>query len=858
MPSLNDIQKVLIIGGGPTEIGHETELDSATVQIMTEFKKHGVRTLIIDNNPFSVALEEIQPTNMYVQAVTTENVRHIIEKDQPDAILPSLGGLLGIQIAQELIEDGDIGRFGVTVLGMAPATLRQINNPAALNATLKEIQEPIIEAQVVSTTDEAMGMVEAIGFPLIVKPVSPRVDTNRTICENVDDMLTALNQGFQQSRFDQCSLERSVVGYKEVEMVAVRDVADTKILICGLENIDPIGIHSGDSIVVTPPQTLNDREYQDLRDATFRIATELGIVGVLHLHFALNPANQHFYVTKIAPYFTRGVALAARTTGYPIALVVGALLLGQRLVDVKLPGGYVKQTAIMEPMVDHVGVRIPLWPFQEVPDADQHLDTVMKAVGSTIGLGRSVEEALLKSVRSSQFSPRDVLPSVSNLTDGEMIRQLIHPLANRILVLIEALRRGYSPAELSELTKIDNFYFVKLQHLLLIEQAIKDHPLDVDVLQRARYFGFGDGMIARIWQTDTAKIRQLLADARIAPTYKMIEPTAGEFPEKTSGFYSTFEYENESQSLGERTALVLGRGGNQLGPNSAAEYFTTEMLKQLKRAGYHTILMNTNPNAVAIAPEFSGKQYVDPIQLGDVLNVIHVEHPDIVIVPGNRHYLTRELSKLDINLHVLPPDQETDQPAPEMATIGVSLFVHNQHKLAVGVMDMIAPGMNKALSQVTAFRMPAELPRSRRTNLVEQAKQAVSERQVTGMVQVLFAPKPDSDSHQLTVVGVRPSRLTEMAFLSKVTGVNWVRMLTRQHIGTLDDAELSAIKVDIHSNRVALMNAAFPFRQLHVLNRPGTTDQEVGATIAFGSSEALTLTNLSDTDELDRIINRTI
>ncbi|AKP65793.1 carbamoylphosphate synthase large subunit [Levilactobacillus koreensis JCM 16448] len=856
MQNLDDLQKVLIIGGGPTEIGHEAELDSATVQIITGFKKHGVRTSIIDNNPFSVALEEIQPTNMYVQAVTTANVRHIIEKDRPDAILPSLGGLLAIQIVQELIENGDLGRFGVTILGMTASTLRQINNPAALNATLKAIHEPVIEAQIVDTTDEAMGLVESIGFPLIVKPVSPRVDTNRTVCENVDEMLNALNQGFQQSRFDQCTLERSVVGYKEVEMVAIRDVADTKVLLCGLENVDTIGIHSGDSIVVTPPQTLTDREYQNLRDATFRIATELGIVGVLHLHFALNPANQHFYVTKIAPYFSRGVALAARTTGYPIALVTGALLLGQRLVDIKLPSRYVKQTAIMEPTIDHVSVRIPLWPFQEVPDADQHLDTAMKAVGSTVGVGRSVEEAMLKAVRSSQFSPRDVLPSVSNLTDGEMISQLIHPLANRILVLIEALRRGYAPDELSELTKIDNFYFVKLQHLLTIEQEIQDNPLDVDTLQRARYYGFGDGMVARIWQTDTATIRHLSAEAHITPTYKMIEPTAGEFAEDASGYYSTFEYENESQPMGDRTALVLGRGGNQLGPNSAAEYFTTEMLKQLKRAGYHTVLMNTNPNAVAIAPEFSDKQYVDPVQLGDVLNVIQIEHPDIVIVPGNRHYLTRELGKLDLNLHVLPPDQETGEEPPKIATIGVSLFVHGQQKIAVGVMDMLAPGMNKSLAQVTAFRMPAELPKAKRISLVELAKQAVSERQVTGMIQVLFAPK--GDSKQLAVVGVRPTRLTEMAFLSKVTGINWVRMLTRQHIATLDDDELAKIKIDLNSSRVALMNAAFPFRQLHVLNRPGTTDQEVGATIAFGSSEALTLSNLSDTAELDQIINRTI
>ncbi|PWG00859.1 ATP-binding protein [Levilactobacillus bambusae] len=850
---LTTIHKVLIIGAGPTNIGHETELDDATVQTLTVLKKMGIQVLLIDNNPFSVALEETQPSNRFIQPVTTDNVQHIIEREQPEALIPSLGGILAIRITQELLENGVLADNQVQLLGMPKTTLNQINNPTLMNETLTRLNEPHIETEVVSTSDDALTIGMQIGYPLIVKPIASHYDANRVICDSPEDLYEAVQLGFSQSRFHQCSLEKSIVGYKEVEMVAVRDSANTRVLIDSIENVDSIGIHSGDSILVSPAQTLTDREYQRLRDATFKIAQALNIEGALHVQFALEPQVENYFITKISPYNNRGMALAARTTGYPVALVAANLIMGVTLPDIKLPQNYAKQTALMEPTPDHIVVRLPLWPFQDVPDADEHLDTVMKSVGGTVGVGRSLEEAILKGVRSSQFSPRDVLPSVSGIDDNELISQLIHPLANRVLVLIEALRRGYSVDELAEITRVDGFYFYKLKHLLEIEKRIQDHPMDLETLNVARYYGFGDGMIAGMWNVETEAVRQLAVEGGMHPTYKMIEPTAGEFDEHTTSFYSTFEYENESERLGSETVLVLGRGGNQLGPNTAADYFTTEMLKQLKRSGYRTIMVNTNPNSLSMVPEFSDKQYLDPIQLGDVLNIIDLEQPKMVIVPGNRHFLTRELKKRMTNIHVLPPDQETGLVKPSEVDVSVALFVTDHQVIPVGVIDMLTPGDQHGTAHVTVLRLPAQT-QGADDHLVSLAQAMARTHHLRGMVQVLFKKTAEG----FEAVGIRPTRLTEIAFLSKATGINWVRMLTRLHVGSINEKELARIKVNLHPDRIALMAGEFPFRQLRTINRPGTSAQEAGAALIFGSADRLGQDILADADAFKSLMNPTI
>lgn len=844
----NEIQKILIIGGGPTEIGHETELDAATLQMIQAFQKLGIRTLLIDNNPFSVALERVQPTNMFIQTVTTENVQRIIEKEHPDAILPTVGGVLAISVVQELQESGVLSDNGVRLLGIPSESMVDVNNPDRINDVLRQIGAPVISSETVGTLDEAVSVATKIGYPVIVKPVAPKLDTNRILCDNENDLINAVTQGFAWSRFSQCLIEQSIVGYKEIEMVAIRDFTGTQVLIAGLENIDPIGIHSGDSMVVVPTQTLSNTEYQQLRDMTFAINNKFNFTGVSHIHFALDAQKETFYVTKVTPYNDRGTELAAVATGYPIATVAANLYLNLKLTEIRLPEIYrFRQTAMMEPTVDHVVVRIPIWPFEDVPNADQHLGTVMRSVGSTIGIGRSAEEAILKALRSSQFSPKDELPSMSNLFDSQIISRLIHPLASRILVLLEALRRGYQVDELNELTKVDPFYFYKLRHILDIEDEIKANPMGAKALKDGRYYGFGDGMIARLWRTDIDNVRQLGRDHDVVPTYKGIEPTAAEFLTEATGYYSTFEFENESNRLSDHSALILGRGGNQLGPNASADYFTTSMLRQLRKSGYKTIIMNTNPNAASLVATLTDKQYVDPIQLGDVLNVIEIERPEIIFVPGNRHYLTRELRRRHLHIAVLPPDQEKrSELVNNYAQIGLDLFITKAHIVPIVISDLRSDqGMATTFDQITVMKTPASIDSPQLDKILQHATDYLMNDPRTGLVQMLYT----IDHKQPVFAGVRPSRLTTIAFLNKVTGINWVRMLIRQALGEIDEDLISNLPIDIHSDRVAIVRGTFPFKQLQLPSQIGLTTQEVGGRIVFGSNNQAVMDDETDGTE---------
>ncbi|MTV81158.1 carbamoyl phosphate synthase [Secundilactobacillus folii] len=831
----NAIQKILIIGGGPTEIGHETELDAACVQVIQAFKKQGIRPLLIDNNPFSSALESVQPTNMFIQAVTADNVQRIIEKEHPDAILPTVGGVLAISVIQELQENGVLADNNVQTLGIPGNAIMDINNPDRLNSVLKHVGVPIIASETVGTLDEAVNVAASIGYPVIVKPIAPRIDTNRILCESEAELISAVTRGFSWSRFKQCVIEQSIVGYKEVELVSVRDAMGTQVLIAGLENIDPIGIHSGDSMVVTPTLTLSNAEYQELRDTAFAINNQFNFTGVVHTHFALQTNPENFYVTKVTPYNDRGTSLAACATGYPIAYVAANLYLNQRLTEVRLPDIYhFKQTALLEPSLDHVVVRIPIWPFEDVPNADQHLGTVMKSVGSTIGIGRSTEEAILKAIRSSQFSPKDELPSMSDLSDSQIISQLIHPRSSRILVLLEALRRGYQVDELTELTKIDPFYFVILQHILDVRENVQSHPLDPLALKQGRYYGFGDGMIARMWQVDIDTVRSIGRGNNILPTYKGIEPSAGELLKSPTGYYSTFEFENESEQLSDHTVLVLGRGGNQLGPNASADYFTAEMLKQLHKSGYETVIMNTNPNAGSLTSMLTDKQIIDPVQLGDIMNVINMEHPVRIFVPGNRHFLTRELRRRKFPVSVLPPDQEgRSELLTDHATIGLDLFVTEHHVVPILASDLRSDeGIATTLAQITLMRAPASVNPQQLSQLLDHANEYLASHKRTGMVQLLYTT---NGSQPPVFVGVRPTRLTTIAFLNKVTGINWVRMLVRQALGEIDEDLIAKLDIDIRSDRRSQMRGTFPFKQLQLPDQLGLTTQEVGARISFGT-----------------------
>ena len=824
----NKIKKVLILGGGPSKIGNETELDAAAFQMMTALKKNGVQVLVIDNNPFSLTLSEVQPANVFIKEINLKNVLDVIKKESPDAIIPIAGGLRAIHVTQELLNQGILSDLGVRVLGISKESLKVINNPDKMKIAINSIDEPAVPSKIVRSESEAFEVVREIGFPVNIKKVSRKESTERIICNNAEELSDMLEDEFKDDSV--CIIEKSIVGYKQIETVAVRDQTNTKILISGLENIDAVGVHSGDSIVISPVQTLGDIEYQSLRTATFKMMDLLNIVGLCHIQFALDPNDgSNYYITKINPLINSSSALAARSTGYPLVYVCTNLLLGNSLPEIQLHANYHRLTPIMEPTLDHVVIKMPVWPFDNVPEANQHLNTTMKSVGSTIGVGRTVEEAMLKALRSSQFSPRDVLPSMYEISSDELISQLIHPKSDRLLVLIEALRRGYQVDELEELTKINQFYFYKLKELLDVEELIIKEPMKLSTIEVAHDHGFGDGMMAETWHQPIEKVRELYHAAGEYPTYKAIEPSAGEFDQNIRSFYSSYEIENESSQESEKTALVIGRGGNKLGPNTAADYYTAEMLIQLHRIGYKTIVMNNNPNALSLSPQISDKQYIEPIQLGAILNIIELEKPVRVFIPGNRHFLLKQLKKYtDLNVQVLPPDQETGVVLPKDVTYALNFFVTQDESYFISTEKLISNNKSD-LDYVTAYETPYVLDDESLQRDIEESKSHIQSSNWIGLVQILFNQNKKGESEY---VGIRPLRLTETIFLSRATGINWVRALVRFYTKRLDINELMKNMPDM-SNRVTHMQATFPFKQLNVKVDHANSSQEVGAKIKF-------------------------
>ncbi|GEP71269.1 carbamoyl-phosphate synthetase, large subunit, oligomerization domain protein [Lentilactobacillus rapi DSM 19907 = JCM 15042] len=829
-----DINKVLLLGGGPTSIGHENELDAAAFERLIALRKTGAQIIYVDDNPFSVTSEEIQPANVYVQQVNFKNVVNIIEKEQPDAIMATTGGLNAMQIAWQLSESGVLSANNVTLLGIKPADLRKVIDNQKLRDLLTEISEKVIASKIVADDSEAMDFVREVGFPVIVKPISASHDTSRFICNNTDELEDALDVSFKRTYIKRCSIEQSIVGYKEIEMVGVRDTNGNKMLITGLEDMDPIGIHSGDSIIFAPTQTLINEEYQALRTATFRIMDALNVTGTCHVQFAQSRTDSNYFVTKVSPFFTRNTLLAAKATGYPLTYVSSFLELGYTFTEIKLPTKYSKYLPFMEPTMDHVLVRIPLWPFRDINDVDQHLNTLMKSVGSTIGIGRTVEEAIIKSMHSSQFSPRDILPSVSKVDDDDVINQLIHPLASRILILMEALRRGFSVDELSELTRIDRFYFYKLNQLLRAQDYVINNPMSPHSVQVGHKYGFGDGMLAELWNVNISEITRMNRNTKQPVTYKEIEPSAGEFIEATNIFYSSYELENESQPFSGKTALVIGRGGNQLGPNSAADYYTTQILTSLKKAGYKTIIMNTNPNAVSLTPQLSDKQYIEPIQLGNILNIINVDQPDVVFLPGNRHYLSKQLKQFTgLNVVVLPPDQKVAVYKEQEATAAVDLFIQDDEIIPVTTLSFFNHNNRLDLHHINDYQEPMSHWETDEQPLIKQAISSVDPTEWQGLVQVLF----DQSGSEYTCTGIRPVRITETAFLTKTTGVNWINVLVRKYLGLLDMESLREQLRPAEHKRYSIMTAKFPFKELQSNRQEGTTKQEVGASLSFKNFE---------------------
>ncbi len=632
MPKRTDIKKIMVIGSGPIIIGQAAEFDYAGTQACLALREEGYEVVLVNSNPATIMTDKEIADKVYIEPITFEFVSRILRKEQPDAILPTLGGQTGLNMAMELANSGILDELGIELLGTKLAAIDQAEDRDLFKQLMEELDQPIPESEIVSTVEAAVEFAKKIGFPIIVRPAFTLGGTGGGMCNNEEELRQIAENGLKLSPVTQCLIERSIAGYKEIEYEVMRDSADNAIVVCNMENFDPVGIHTGDSIVFAPSQTLSDHEYQMLRDASLKIIRALKIEGGCNVQLALDPHSFNYYVIEVNPRVSRSSALASKATGYPIAKLAAKIAVGLTLDEMKNP---VTETtyAEFEPALDYVVAKIPRWPFDKFETGERRLGTQMKATGEVMAIGRNIEESLLKAVRSLEIGTHHIeMKELEALSDNDLMEKVIKAQDDRLFYVMEAIRRGYTIEDLNEMTKIDLFFLDKMLHIFEIEQALANEPQSLDVLKKAKQNGFTDKKIAELWETTEAEIRTLRHEQKILPVYKMVDTCAAEFESATPYFYSSYEFENESKRSEKESVLVLGSGPIRIGQGVEFDYATVHSVKAIQAAGYEAIIMNSNPETVSTDFSISDKLYFEPLTLEDVLHVIDLEQPIGVIV----------------------------------------------------------------------------------------------------------------------------------------------------------------------------------------------------------------------------------
>ncbi|PLS32466.1 carbamoyl-phosphate synthase large subunit [Carnobacterium maltaromaticum] len=632
MPKRTDIKKIMVIGSGPIIIGQAAEFDYAGTQACLALREEGYEVVLVNSNPATIMTDKEIADKVYIEPITLEFVSRILRKELPDAIVPTLGGQTGLNMAMELAASGILDELDIELLGTKLSAIDQAEDRDLFRQLMHDLNEPVPESDIVHTVEEAVAFSKRIGFPLIVRPAFTLGGTGGGICNNLKELKEIVTNGLKLSPATQCLVEMSIAGYKEIEYEVMRDSADNAMVVCNMENIDPVGIHTGDSIVVAPSQTLSDYEYQFLRDSSLKIIRALGIEGGCNVQLALDPTSFNYYIIEVNPRVSRSSALASKATGYPIAKLAAKIAVGLTLDEMKNP---VTGTtyAQFEPALDYVVAKIPRWPFDKFEHGERKLGTQMKATGEVMSIGRNIEEALLKAVRSLEIGTIHIeTPEANAVSDEDLVGKIINAQDDRLFYLIEGIRRGYSIQDLAELTKIDLFFLDKLLHIVEIEQDLKDHPYDLTSLENAKRNGFSDVAVAKFWETDALRIRKIRKENGLVPVYKMVDTCAGEFESKTPYFYSTYEQENESIVSKKESVLVLGSGPIRIGQGVEFDYATVHSVKAIQKCGYEAIIMNSNPETVSTDFSISDKLYFEPLTLEDVMHVIDLEQPKGVIV----------------------------------------------------------------------------------------------------------------------------------------------------------------------------------------------------------------------------------
>ncbi|WP_134704528.1 carbamoyl-phosphate synthase (glutamine-hydrolyzing) large subunit [Ammoniphilus sp. YIM 78166] len=634
MPKFEHIKKILVIGSGPIVIGQAAEFDYAGAQACLALREEGIEVVLVNNNPATIMTDEEVADKIYMEPLTVASLERIIAKEQPDGILPTLGGQTGLNLAVELADAGIIEKYGVKLLGTPLETIKKGEDREEFKQLMLEIGEPLPESKTVNTVEEAMSFAEQIGYPVIVRPAYTLGGFGGGIAANPEELRSVAKGGLAASPIQQILIEQSVKGWKEIEYEVMRDSNDTCIIVCNMENIDPVGVHTGDSIVVAPSQTLTDRQYQMLRSVSTKVIRALGVVGGCNIQMAMDPHSERYVLIEVNPRVSRSSALASKATGYPIARISAKLAIGYHLDEVINPiTGYTY--ASFEPAIDYIVTKIPRWPFDKFPHADRLLGTQMKATGEVMSIDRNLEASLLKGIRSLEMGVHHLKLNLT-ISDEELKVGLDQATDIRLFLVAEAFRREMTLEEIHQITQIDRFFLSAIENIVRIETELSVHTWGTapeEILKEAKLKGFADITIAEIFGIELAEVRERWKELGWAPSYKLVDTCAAEFVAATPYYYSTWQGRDEVHvTEPQHKVLVLGSGPIRIGQGIEFDYCSVHAAKSIRRLGAEAVVINNNPETVSTDFNTADQLYFEPLALEDVLNVIEKEKVDGVMV----------------------------------------------------------------------------------------------------------------------------------------------------------------------------------------------------------------------------------
>lgn len=657
MPRNNDIKKVLVIGSGPIVIGQAAEFDYAGTQGCLALREEGVEVVLINSNPATIMTDKDIADEVYIEPLTAEFVKKVIKKEKPDSLLPTLGGQAGLNLAMELFEEGFLKKENVRLIGTTPLTIKKAEDRDTFKQTMEKMGEPIAASKVVENVKDGVEYAKTLGYPVVLRPAYTLGGSGGGIVYNEEELIETLENGLRLSRVGQVLVERCIAGWKEIEYEVMRDGIGNVITVCNMENIDPVGVHTGDSIVVAPSQTLGDKEYQMLRSSALNIITELNITGGCNVQYALNPDSFEYCVIEVNPRVSRSSALASKATGYPIAKVAAKIALGYTLDEIK--NAVTKKTyAAFEPMLDYVVVKMPRLPFDKFISAKRELGTQMKATGEVMSICNNFEGGLMKAIRSLEQHVNSLLDYDYSKLDTESLKSELQRVDDRrIWVIAEAIRKGISFEEIHKITKIDIWFISKIANIVKTENRLSSEILDEELLKEAKRLEFPDSLIARLSNKSEEEIKTLRHRLNIRAIYKMVDTCAGEFKAQTPYFYSCYGGSNEAKRSYRKKVLVLGSGPIRIGQGIEFDFCSVHSTWEFKRLGYETVIINNNPETVSTDFDIADKLYFEPLTPEDVESIVDIEKPDGAVVQfGGQTAIKLTQSLINMGVPILGTD----------------------------------------------------------------------------------------------------------------------------------------------------------------------------------------------------------